>query len=84
MEEFLLAKKMENLLTLRNLLRKLLQDHHFAIWGKISTFPTGLNVALSVSTSLQSPLGNFPLNLLGQSFAAQQKNKSPETKYQGI
>lgn len=72
-EEFLLAKKMENLLTLWNLLRKLLQDHHFAIWGKISTFPTGLNVALSVSTALQSPQGNFPLNLLGQSSAAQQK-----------
>lgn len=73
MEEFLLAKKMENLLTLWNLLRKLLQDHHFAFWGKISTFSTDMNVALSVSTSLQRPLGNFPLNLLVQSFATQQK-----------
>lgn len=54
---------------------ELLKDHRFAIWGKISTFPTGLIVAFSVSPSLQSPLGKFPLNVLGQSFAAQQKYK---------
>jgi len=54
---------------------KLLQDHHFAIWGKISTFPAGLNVAFSVSPSLRSSLENFPLNVLGHSFGAQQKHK---------